>query len=272
VALGGEDSARTRIAVLDLKAERGLDEGLVKLLNELLLTEFERTGEYEVIGGSDLQSMLALEQQKRMLECEDIRCLSELGGALGVDKLAFANIGKIGAYYLVNVKIIDVRESKVVSRISHEVKGIEDQLLNAVRTSVRQLLRKGKIGSVIAPTGEGAKPPTVKESRWPAPIGALPITLWAIGGAGIVTGTVFGFMMKEHEDNANNPNFVGAHLEIEKAESDALVANIAFGVGAAGILAGLLIWLLSEEEVSERPAIIPIVTREGAGIGIVLEY
>jgi hypothetical protein len=36
---------KTKIAILELKAERGLDEGLVKLLNELLLTEFGRSGE-----------------------------------------------------------------------------------------------------------------------------------------------------------------------------------------------------------------------------------
>jgi hypothetical protein len=88
---------KTKIAILELKAERGLDEGLVKLLNELLLTEFGRSGEYEVIGGSDLLSLLQLEEKKQAMDCDDIGCLSELGGALGVDKLAAANIGKIGS-------------------------------------------------------------------------------------------------------------------------------------------------------------------------------
>jgi hypothetical protein len=77
--------ARTKLAVLDLKAERGLDEGLVKLLNELLLSEFEAAKIFEVVGGSDIDSMLKFEEKKRLFGCTDIACLSEIGGALGVE-------------------------------------------------------------------------------------------------------------------------------------------------------------------------------------------
>lgn len=117
------------------------------------------------------------------------------------------------------------------------------------------------------------KPEIVERKKdWPAPIGALPITLWSTGGAGIVTGIVFGYLAKEHEDNANNPNFVGGQLEIENAENDALIANIAFGVGAACIVTGLLVWLLDEEKTHERTSLVPISTPGGAGIGLIIKY
>jgi hypothetical protein len=54
---------KTKLAVMKLEAERGIDEGLVKLLNELLLTEFVETGKYEVIGSSDIKSILQLEEK-----------------------------------------------------------------------------------------------------------------------------------------------------------------------------------------------------------------
>jgi len=51
VAARAEPAAPATLVVLELVAERGLDEGTVRLLNELLLTEFARNGRYKVVGG-----------------------------------------------------------------------------------------------------------------------------------------------------------------------------------------------------------------------------
>jgi len=268
---GNCQEPKTRIAILNLKAERGLDEGLVKLLNELLLTEFVKTGKYEVIGGSDLSSIMELEEKKVLLDCDEVICLSEIGGALGVDKLASANIGKVGSYYLVNVKIIDVRKARVESRVSHQVKGIEDKLVSAITTSVRELVGVKKDQREKDVTSQMSSVPRVEEEKSMQP-GALPITLWSAGGAAIITGIVFGVMAKEHEENSKNPDFVGAQLEIDNAKSDQLVANISYGVGAAFVVTGFLFWLLSDSESSEETAILPIATPGGAGLGITFSY
>jgi hypothetical protein len=261
--------AKTKLAVLDLKAERGLDQGLVKLLNELLLTEFVKTGKYEVIGGSDLATMLKLEQQKRLMECTDQVCLSEIGGALGVDKLASANIGKVGDYFLVNVKIIDIRKAKVEHRVSHKVEGDEEELMSAITASVNELVA----GVTPKPeTGTSLPAPVLVEEERSWGVGILPITLWSAGGAGIITGIVFGALAKQHEDNANNPNFIGAQLEMDKAESDQLIANISYGVGAACAVAGFLVWLLSGDDSSDRTAVVPVATPGGLGVGLVFGF
>ena len=71
------------LVVLDLVSERGIDPGVVRLLNELLLTAFEQTEKYEVIGGSDLKAMLSHERQQDLLGCTDVSCMAQIGGALG---------------------------------------------------------------------------------------------------------------------------------------------------------------------------------------------
>jgi hypothetical protein len=256
--------ARPKLAVLDLKAERGLDQGLVKLLNELLLSEFTRAQMFEVVGGSDIDSMLKFEEKKRLFGCTDISCLSEIGGALGVEKIAVASIGKVGTQYLTNVKIIDVRLSRVDGRVSHKSPGSEDALMQAITTTVRELLKAR--GGVSEPV------PTVTKEAEPAGIGVLPITLWSTGGAGLAAGLVFGFLAKEHQDNANDPGFVGGQLEIDKARTDQLVANIAFGVGGACLVAGLLVWLLSDSGPEPATAVVPLAGNQSLGVGLVMEY
>jgi hypothetical protein len=173
-----------------------------------------------------------------------------------------ASIGKIGSQYLTNVKIIDVRASRVDGRVSHRSPGTEDALMQAISTSVRELLK-----------ARGAAPPTVvKEEEETAGVGVLPIVLWSAGGAGLASGLVFGFLAKDHQDNANDPGFNGAQLEIEKARNDQLVANIAFGVGGACAVAGLLVWLLSDSEQEQGATLVPAVGQKSFGLELVLEY
>jgi len=261
---------KTKIAILELKAERGLDEGLVKLLNELLLTEFGRSGEYEVIGGSDLASLLQLEEKKQMMSCDDIGCLSELGGALGVDKLAAANIGKIGSYYLVNVKIINVREAKVERRVSYNVQGIEDKLIRAITASVKELItgkptemKDNKAAAGLAAAGVEGKLEPQAESD--------PYSLWGHvafwSGVGMVAfgGAAAGLSASAASD------YEAGDLDAEDTSRTwAGVMYAGFGVGAALITTGVLLWLLGPDEVKEgaTAAVIPDVENGGAVLSI----
>ena len=52
-ALPAAAESKPKLVVMKLVAERGIDESLVRLLNELLLAEFSGMGSYEVLGESD---------------------------------------------------------------------------------------------------------------------------------------------------------------------------------------------------------------------------
>jgi len=267
----GKRKGKTKIAILELKAERGLDEGLVKLLNELLLTEFGRSGEYEVIGGSDLASLLQLEEKKQMMSCDDIGCLSELGGALGVDKLAAANIGKIGSYYLVNVKIINVREAKVERRVSYNVQGIEDKLIRAITASVKELIT-GKPAELKDNKAAAGPAAAGVEGKLEPQAGSDPYSLWGHvafwGGVGMVAfgGAAAGLSASAASD------YEGGDLGAEDTSRTwAGVMYAGFGIGAALITTGVLLWLLGPDEVKEggtTAAIIPDADGNGAVLSI----
>lgn len=280
-AFGGpkEGKGKTKIAILELKAERGLDEGLVKLLNELLLTEFGRSGEYEVIGGSDLASLLQLEEKKQMMSCDNIACLSELGGALGVDKLAAANIGKIGSFYLVNVKIINVRKAKVERRVSYKVQGIEDKLIRAISASVKELITGkpepdpgGDKGATPGAGPAGDRAAGRLEGKLERKTETDPYSLWGHAsfwsGVGVVAfgGAAAGLSAAAASD------YEGGDLGAEDSSRTwAGVMYASFGVGAALITTGVLLWLLGPEKAPEggtTAAVIP----DADGNGVVFSF
>ena len=148
-------AAPPRLFVPDLRAERGIDEGLVRLLGEHMLTEFARSGRLSVIGSSDVKRLIEHERDEYVLGCRDDVCLAEFGGALGADLLAVSSLGRLGERaYLLNVKLIDVDTMAVLRRWSREVKGDEDDLTDALAEgvdAVSDLTASGVVRREISP-------------------------------------------------------------------------------------------------------------------------
>ncbi len=259
--VGGTKDAKPlpRIVITEMAAEHGIDPGVVRLLNELMLTQFQKSGRYTVIGSSDISAMLQAEQRNQLLACTETSCLAEMGGALGADLIAHASIGAVGDFYLINIKIIDVRRAVVVERVSREVDALENQLIAAMRSSV-----------VEVTTGEAPKPPAPK----PAPAAlpdepsepatgpssdALSGLAWTAagiaGGATLIAAAVgVGFGTLAMMQAGASPFAANYSEHISGAQSSALVSSIGWGVaGVAGTataagLAALAFTLPAEEE------------------------
>ncbi len=105
------------LAALDIKASHGVPPELAQLMGEILLSELKSSGQFgSVLGSSDMQAMLDLEQQKTALGCDEDSCLAQLGGALGVPYLLTASLGKLGSSFVVTIKIIEVDAAEVKVR------------------------------------------------------------------------------------------------------------------------------------------------------------
>ena len=110
---------RPGMAALDLVAVSGVETASARLINEAILSRLKATDRFSsVLGSSDLQAMLSMEQQKAVLGCEDDGCLAELGGALGVPLLFSADVGKVGGRFMLNMKILRVDEANVAARLT----------------------------------------------------------------------------------------------------------------------------------------------------------
>src|SRR5262245_8478170 len=82
-----------RLLVMGLEVTAEVDAATAPLLDELILTDLQRSGLFEVIGGSDLKALVSNEQQKLLVGCNDTACLTEVAGALDTDLLALSSLG-----------------------------------------------------------------------------------------------------------------------------------------------------------------------------------
>ena len=93
------------VAAMDIAAKEGVRPSVASLLSDAILSRLKESGYFgSVLGSSDIEAMLDLEQQKAALACGENNCLAELGGALGVPYLLTAALGGVGGKIMLNIK------------------------------------------------------------------------------------------------------------------------------------------------------------------------
>jgi tetratricopeptide (TPR) repeat protein len=110
-----------------------------------------------------------------------------------------------------------------------------------------------------------AVPPTGAADQG-SPTTALWIT-GVVGAAGLVTGTVLGFMvLAEQSDFDTDPTADSA----DRGERLALFTDVAFGIGAMALITGAVIYLTAPDAASEQQAarlrLTPALSPDGAGV------
>ncbi len=130
------------IAVVRLTPRGGISEEMASLLTEALVAELRRQPGTTVMSDSDMAAALGLERQKQLLGCtDDSSCLTEIGGALGVDRLVHGSIGRVGESLVVNLTSIDPARSRAMASVSERLKGASDEIfLDALPGIAHQLI------------------------------------------------------------------------------------------------------------------------------------
>lgn len=262
---------KPKIAVLDLHAARKIDEALVGLLNELLLTEFSQAG-FEVFGGSDLRALLQLEGQQQTFGCEEDSCLAEVGAALGVDLLVTSSVGAVGSKYLLNMKMLNTRQAQVEARVSKYIEGDEEALVGSIREAAAILVKavRAKTGaepkttppdesrpSATAPGPRQNEPqdtPQVSAVSAPAagekaavssggPPAWLPWVVIGVGVAAAGTGGAFGFLAQDSAKQRDSAASYEQYQSLDgQARGMALGTNVLFIAGGAVAATGIVLF------------------------------
>jgi TolB-like protein len=132
--------ARHKLAVLGFHALE-VERGVAELLSEVALTDASRFKGLEVMGESDVGAMLGHERQQQLLGCkEDSACMAQLGGAMGADFLLVGSVGRLGSSTRIDLKLLDVRQGKVLARSGETIEGQQDRAITAVQRAVVKLL------------------------------------------------------------------------------------------------------------------------------------
>jgi hypothetical protein len=129
-----------RLVVLDMNAT-GVDPTLARNLSEVMLGSIrEGAPQAVIVGQGEINSMLRLEKQKDIMGCDEMSCLAEIGGALGADHLMTASVGRVGTLYIVNLRLINTKQARVLRHLSERVKGEAEQLVEAVSQMGKHLV------------------------------------------------------------------------------------------------------------------------------------
>ena len=175
-------AAPTSIAVLDVRVGAGVDPALGPYLAQVLAQEVEARTHGAPLVSADVTAMLGFERNKRMLGCgdEDMQCLAEITGALGVQQVLASSLAIAGGKYLVSLSLLDARRARPLKRTAETAPLDNDALVRVVRRSAWQVFG-------------GAEPPAEVAAPAPAVSGPGPSRrTWALiaaGGAVVLAGT-----------------------------------------------------------------------------------
>jgi len=158
-----------KVAALPLQNGAGIDAPTAATLTDALVTTIRRLPGVTCITNQELNAVLTLEQQRQAIGCTGANCSIDLGRTLGVERLVFGSIGKLGETFLLSLRLVDAKTGEVVKQSEAQQKGKAiDDLLQALPGVASELFGRaattpGNIaqGNTTATTTTFGKPATV---------------------------------------------------------------------------------------------------------------
>ncbi|MFP4546626.1 MAG: PEGA domain-containing protein [Fidelibacterota bacterium] len=126
------------IAVLQLD-NNGVTESEAKALTDRLRLEIFQHDKFEVMERQKMNSILD-EMQFQLSDCTSDECAIEIGRMIGVAKMVAGSVSKVGEYYTVSARIIDMETSRIELTAVVDMEGTLGMVLTkAIPAIARQL-------------------------------------------------------------------------------------------------------------------------------------
>jgi hypothetical protein len=126
----------------------GVDPQIVGRLEGLLRIELSRLADATLPGQEAIAE--ALTRRPELRNCTgEVGCLVTVGRLLGVERVISGNVGGLAGSYVVNLKIVDVKERKELRRIQEPISGRPDQLIEAVRIAAYGLVAPERLRGAL---------------------------------------------------------------------------------------------------------------------------
>jgi TolB-like protein len=128
------------IAVLNLQSSGDVAPELARSLSGLVAARLDRAGVFRVIAEEEVRRMVAFDQMKTSLACDDqASCLAEVGAALGVPFLLVGDVARIGDNFTLSFSLIRIDSGGVEKRTSALFPDI-NALLRGLDTEVEHVV------------------------------------------------------------------------------------------------------------------------------------
>jgi hypothetical protein len=129
---------KLQIAVIDLNGIGISNSDAVALTNRLI-SELFMTQRYTILEREKISEILQ-EQGFQQSGCTSSECLVEMGRLLNVEQIISGSVGKIGTYYTIDLRSIEVQTGKILVAANVDISGgIEEVLTKGIRTAVMKI-------------------------------------------------------------------------------------------------------------------------------------
>lgn len=126
---------KTTAAVMDLEAKEGVSQGVAGILSDSLRTYLVNTNKFTMVTRENMEHVLK-EQAFQLSGCTSQECIVQAGQLLGVRKMFAGSIGKVGATYVINLKIIDIESGKIERAVTEQCAKCEEDALLISTTNI----------------------------------------------------------------------------------------------------------------------------------------
>lgn len=124
----GAAAGTWQVAVEDLSAQ-GVSSSDASILSDRLRSELLGTGVFRVMERGQMDKVLREQAFESSGACEGGQCAIQLGRLLSVDRLVVGSVGRIGAVYTLQVRLLDVTTGEVLASATEDRSGPIDGLL-----------------------------------------------------------------------------------------------------------------------------------------------
>jgi serine/threonine-protein kinase len=266
-----------RIALFKTASEDTSLQSLAAAIDPVLLSELGNVPDLQIAA----RPALDLPSMQLAIDCvgETADCLTQAAKQAQAEGLIAPVVRKLGAELVVTILLHDARKQVSIKGTTRRYPSDQlDQALDGIRGMVRELfgLEAPQVAaSAPPPEAAGpalAEPPPTAASK---PFPVLPVVLGAVGvailGAGVGLGVASHSTANAYVATPVTDEATG-HAALDKlhtARTEATLANVAFGVGAAALAAGVVLFILQQHgsddkaDVAQTMQQLPLALRTG---------
>jgi hypothetical protein len=131
---------KLHVAVIDLNGI-GISNSDAMSLTNRLISELFLTQRFTILERDKITEILS-EQGFQQSGCTSSECLVEMGKLLNVEQILSGSVGKIGSYYTIDLRRIEVQTGQILRAANVDISGgIEEVLTKGIRQAVGKITR-----------------------------------------------------------------------------------------------------------------------------------
>ncbi len=143
------------IAVNDLTGN-GLSETELSIISERLRSELAQTGSFAVMERGEMNAILQEMEFQMSGTCDDASCMVEVGQILGVQKIIAGSAGKLGDFYTISLRTIDVATGRIEASANYDYTGEISGFISSGLAMAAQKLATGDVDDTPVHIPNGA--------------------------------------------------------------------------------------------------------------------